>query len=283
MTDETEVSEENPESPGGIIKQTIDSATALTKAVPIYQDAVQPLAKETGKALGTIGKAVNVALTPISLVVWGYDQISDFLETKVSEKLENISEDRISTPPPNVAGPAVEALKFTGHDETLKDMFANLIANSLDSKTVLEAHPSFVDIIKNLSSDEGLILKLFASAQNFPLIDVKLVTIKDRGFQVLQRNTSLIGVQAGCKHPQLTSNYLDNLCRLGILEIPSGQKLNDPKTYEALTNSPSIEGIKKQFQGHETHRIDLAQKFIQATGIGRQFISACVIDKRVKG
>lgn len=181
-----------------------------------------------------------------------------------------------------MAGPAVEALKFTGHEETLKDMFANLIANSLDSKTVLEAHPSFVDIIKNLSSDEGLILKLFATAQNFPLIDVKLVTIKDRGFQVLHRNISLLGAQSGCKHPQLTSNYLDNLCRLGILEVPSGQKLTDAKKYEALTNDSSIEGIKKQFEGNETHRIELEKKFIQVTGIGRQFINACVVDKRVK-
>ena len=104
--------------------------------------------------MGTVGKAVNVALAPISLVVWGYDKISDFLENKVADKLENIPEESITTPPLNVVGPAVEALKFTGHDETLQDMFANLIANSLDSRTALEAHPSFVDIIKNISSDE---------------------------------------------------------------------------------------------------------------------------------
>ena len=59
--------------PGGIIKQTIDSVTALSKAVPIYDDAVKPLAKETGKALGTVGKAVNVALEPLAGLVWGYD------------------------------------------------------------------------------------------------------------------------------------------------------------------------------------------------------------------
>ena len=73
MTDE---STEDREATGGIIKQTVDSATALAKAVPIYQDAVQPLAKATGKALGTVGKTVNVALAYISLVVWGYDKIS---------------------------------------------------------------------------------------------------------------------------------------------------------------------------------------------------------------
>jgi hypothetical protein len=271
------------ENAGGIIKQTIDSATALTKAVPIYEDAIQPLAKETGKALGTVGKAVNVALAPISLVVWGYDQMQDFLETRVAEKLENVPEDRITTPPPNIVGPAVEALKFTGQDETLQDMFANLIANSLDSKTVLEAHPSFVDIIKSLSPDEGLILKIFASAQQFPMVDVNLKNKKDQGFQILHRNVSQIGAISNCKHQELTPNYLDNLCRLGILEIPSGRKINDSKVYEAITNDPSNLKLKNQYKDDENHSIEFQQKFITVTGIGRQFINACIIDKRAKG
>lgn len=278
MSDKTE-----NESPGGIIKQTIDSATALTKSIPIYEDAVQPLAKETGKALGTIGKAVNVALAPISLVVWGYDQMRDFLENKVSEKLENVPQDRITTPPPNVAGPAIEALKFTGQDETLQDMFANLIANSLDSRTVLEAHPSFVDIIKSLTPDEGLILKVFVATKQFPMVDIKLQNKKDRGFNIIHRNVTKIGAIAGCAHQQLTPNYLDNLCRLGILEIPSGRRLNDPKAYEAITSAPDIEMLKRQFENSKTHSIGFDQKYIAVTGIGRQFINACVIDKRAKG
>lgn len=274
--------EEKKEEAGGIIKQTIDSATALTKAVPVYEDAIQPLAKETGKALGTVGKAVNVALAPISLVVWGYDKISEFLENKVAEKLENVPEERISTPPPNVAGPAVEALKFTGHDETLQDLFANLLANALDSKTVLEAHPSFVDIIKSLSSDEGLILKLFTSSQEFPMIDVKLNMKKKSGFNILHRNVTAIGKLANCKHPQLTTNYLDNLCRLGLLEIPTGRRINDPKVYEELTSDQSIEQLKKQFENNEDFSVDFDQKYIGVTGMGRQFINACVIDKKAR-
>ncbi|EGR2240696.1 DUF4393 domain-containing protein [Vibrio cholerae] len=274
---------EEKEATGGIIKQTVDSVTALTKAVPIYQDAVQPFAKETGKALGTVGKAVNVALAPISLAVWGYDKISNFLENIVAEKLEKVPEERISTPPPNVAGPAIEALKFTGHDETLQDLFANLIANSLDSKTVLEAHPAFVDIIKNISSDEGLILKLFVGVQQFPMVDVKLNLKKTGGYNILYRNFSEIGKLANCKHPQLTTNYLDNLCRLGLLEIPSGRRINDPKVYENLTSILSLEQLKKQFENNEDFSIGFEQKYIEVTGMGTQFINACVIDKRARG
>lgn len=273
---------------GGIIKQTIDSATALTKAVPIYEGAVQPIAKETGKALGTLGKAVNVALAPISAVVWGYDQIQGFLETKVSEKLEKVPEERITTPPPNVAGPAVEALKFTGQNETLQDMFANLIANSLDSTTVLKAHPSFVDIIKNLSPDEGLILKVFSSqhndlsvSQSLTVVDVKLEDKKDvGGYTILLRNVSQIGKKAGCKHEELTPNYLDNLCRLGILEMPPGRSIKDPKKYEDIINDPLVEQFKNRLKDHKDHSIGFNRKLITVTCLGRQFINACIVDKR---
>lgn len=277
------MSDDSDEETGGIVKQTIDAATALTKAVPIYEDAVQPLAKETGKALGTIGKAVNVALAPISIAVWGYDQISDFIENKVADKLEKVPEERISTPPPNIVGPAVEALKFTGHDETLQDLFANLIANSLDTKTVLEAHPSFVDIIKNISSDEGLILKLFAASQQFPMLDVKLNQKTQGGFTIIHRNFSKIGQLAHCKHPQLTANYIDNLCRLGILDIPSGRRINDNKVYEELKSDPFLVAQQKQFENNEELTMAFEEKFIEVTGMGRQFINACVIDKKIRG
>ncbi len=276
------MSNNSDEDIGGIVKETIDAATALTKAVPIYEDAVQPLAKETGKALGTVGKAVNVALAPISIAVWGYDKISDFIETKVADKLEKVPEERISTPPPNIVGPAVEALKFTGHDETLQDLFANLIANSLDTKTVLEAHPSFVDIIKNISPDEGLILKLFAATQSFPMLDVMLNLKDEGGYKVFQRNYSNIGSLSNCKHPQLTTNYIDNLCRLGILEIPQGRIMNDPTVYEERKKDPCLVSQEKKVENDDNLSISYEEKYIEVTGMGRQFINACVIDKKVQ-
>ena len=278
MTKESSV--DNDDAPDGAIKQLIDSATSLVKAVPIYEDAVQPFAKEAGKALGTVGEAVNVALSPISLVVWGYDQISEFLEKRVAEKLEGISEDRISTPPTNVAGPAVEALKFAGQDETLRELFANLIANSLDLETTAEAHPSFVDIIRNMSPDEGLILELFSTFHyRLPLIDVKLYYKKDDTFEIMGRNMSMIGTLAKCKHPYLTNSYIDNLCRLGILEVLEG-KLKNTSDYEALVNHPSIAQWNMAYKDDEDFNVKHTIKYIQTTSLGWNFIEACVIDKR---
>ena len=48
------------------IRDTIEAATGLVQAIPIYQDAIQPAAKEIGGALQTVAKAIHVALAPVS-------------------------------------------------------------------------------------------------------------------------------------------------------------------------------------------------------------------------
>lgn len=94
MEDSSESSSVVPQtkSAESTASQIIDSTTALVKAIPIYDDAVQPAAKEVGKALSTLGKTVNVLLAPLSALVWGYDQVQQFLEKTVAEKLENVPE-----------------------------------------------------------------------------------------------------------------------------------------------------------------------------------------------
>jgi hypothetical protein len=57
------------------VKATIDAVTGLVTAIPIYQDTLQPSAKQIGKSLETITKTVNIALAPIKALVWGYDKL----------------------------------------------------------------------------------------------------------------------------------------------------------------------------------------------------------------
>ncbi|MBL8854811.1 MAG: DUF4393 domain-containing protein [Planctomycetaceae bacterium] len=262
-------------NPAGIIRQTIDSATALAKAVPVYDDAIQPFAKEIGKALGTIGKAVNVALAPLSGMVWGYDRIKDFIENRLAEKLANVPTERIETPAPNVAGPAIEALRFCGQDETLREIFANLLATALDKDTAIKAHPSFVEIIKSLSPDEARILKQFIRQDYFPSIDI-VVASDESGFIAVERNLTLLAEKSECDHPELSMSYIDNLCRLGLLAISGENRMSDVKAYEEFENLPWVVAIRTHFKDKE---VSLDYRAIETTTFGRQFILACVMDK----
>ena len=126
------------------IKATIEAVTGLAKAIPVYQDTLQPAAKQVGQSLETITKTVNIALAPIKALVWGYEQIETFITCRVSEKLKDVPPENITTPKPEVAGPAIEALRFSGYNPNLRELYANLLANAMDKSTIHLAHPGFV-------------------------------------------------------------------------------------------------------------------------------------------
>lgn len=257
------------------ITQAAKAIEGIVKAVPVYQDVFQPAAQEIGKGLQTVAKTIHVALAPIAALVWGYEKIKDFIENKVAEKLKNVPPERIQSPSPLVAGPLLESLRYAGHEETLRDLYANLLATSIDSETAKNAHPGFVPILQNMSPDEAKIMRLFASDSTHPLIDVNGKR-KMGGYIVVVRSFSFVGKMGGCTYQDLTSNYLDNLIRLGLLEIPPGVSLFDKKLYEPLEKE--LEPLRNKLSKNELE-LEFAHKKIQLTDLGKQFCNACVLDK----
>ncbi len=261
------------------VKATIDAVTGLVQAVPVYQDTLQPAAKEVGKSLAVVAKTVNIALAPVKVLVWGYEQIEDFINNRVSEKLKNVPEENITTPPLQLAGPALEALRYAGHDTNLRELYANLLANAMDKDTVHKAHPGFVEILKNLSGDEAIILQAFIHTAQFPLIDVN-ATIKDTsGYNVMAVNFSHINNVVSVAREDLIPSYLDNLVRLGILEIPFGTYMVGEDIYEPLENDEQLNSIKETIEQEIDKIVTFDRKQIRTTTFGRLFVQNVVADK----
>lgn len=261
------------------IKDTIEAATGLVKAVPIYQDALQPAAQQIGSALETVAKAIHVALAPVSALVWGYEQFKDFLTSKVADKLKSTPPEDIQPPKPNIAGPALEALRYCGHEPTLRNLYANLIAASLDKKTATMAHPAFVELIKQLSPDEARLMQLLAFDRPFPIITVRAESNDAaKGGKDVLAKVSLLGIEAGCQHPELTPAYLDNLARLGLIEIPQFMTYTDTSVYKPLEEHPQVVAIRAQIDSVAEQKSVVSRHGAFVTPFGKNFISACVID-----
>lgn len=252
------------------IDKTLKTAEGIFKAVPVYQDAIQPAAQEVGKGLLVVAQTVNVALSPLKAIVWGYKQIEEYLQTELVQKLSKIPESRIVSPNLNVAGPIVEALKFTGHDETLRELFTNLLATAMDSERINQAHPAFASIIQQLTSDEAKILKQFTRSTVYPLVTIYEKVLRNR----LIRNYSLLGDIAKCTNPDLVSSYLDNLIRLGLMEIRDSYDRKD-EFYDRIKSSSKIKEI---IERHSEEGVEFLYKEITLTNFGIQFCRACVID-----
>ena len=180
------------------IRDTAETIKGIVQAVPIYQDVMQPAAKEVGTALQTVAKTLHILLAPVSGLVWGYEKIKDFVSETVAAKLQGVPEDELRQPEPHVAGPVLEALRYTGYQEDLRAMYANLLATSIDSATSLNAHPAFVEIIKQMSPDEALIVKSLSGLHVRPKIDIRSEEKDSQTGRWLIRNFSLLPQLAGC-------------------------------------------------------------------------------------
>lgn len=265
------------------IRDVVDAVTCVAKAVPIYQDVVQPAAQEIGTALQTVAKTVHIALAPVSVLVWGYDQLKDFISTKVADRLKNVPPENIITPKPNVAGPALESLRYTGHEPSLSDLYANLLAASMDKSTASGAHPAFVEIIKQLTPDEAKLVGLFIHDIPFPLLDVrweyKNPTPEKTGGKEALVNFSQLGVIAQCEFPQQTPTYIDNICRLGLAEIPTMYQYTGKGVYDILENAPVVRQMILQIEQNPEFRYAIDRKGLRVTELGKQFARICVLRK----
>jgi hypothetical protein len=276
------------------IRDAADAARGILEATPVYQDALQPAARQVGKALETVGKAVNVALAPIGALIWGYEKIRDWLVPALEARLARTPPDRIVTPRPTLAGPAIEALRFAGHDESLRDLYANLLATAMDADTAHTAHPAFVEMLKQLSPDEARLVAHIADAENVRIAYIDLtsevITAEGEpsylgGANVLSRFSTL-GEEAGCAFPELTPSYLDNLERLGILYISSlawwsGEEAD--AMYAEVEQHPGVRGLRAEIDEMDGRKARIEKGLIKTTALGRQFIAACVVDRSVLG
>lgn len=272
--------EDNKNNSEGNIEATFNAVTGLVKAVPVYQDAVQPAAKEVGKTLETIAKTVNVALAPVSALVWCYDQIKDFVDNKVSEKLQNVPSDKIVTPPTHIAGPALESLRYTGSIDELKELYANLIASSMDKDSTKEAHPSFVEIIKQLSPDEAKLLSVFIATNQKPVINIRNNRADGSGGRDHYRFFTDFGERYNLQEINLVPNYLDNLSRLGLIVIPGRYALLGDDMYTSLEEHQLVKDMIETIDNTDDRKSEIVKTAIKVTGLGRQFIRTCVQDHR---
>ena len=256
---------------------------AVRGAKEVYENSLQPSVKQLGQSLETVMKTLNVTLAPFRLIVYGWDKIEKEVLPSIARKVRKIPEERRIKPNPSIAGPALEALRFTVDQPELREMFENLLATSMDSEKVQSAHPSFVEIIKQISPDEARIIRLFIENDHFPSISV-LAADKIRydlpmgNYNTLVANFCLMAEQASCDHPGLILTYVDNLRRLGFIEIFEGKHIAKPGYYNAIEKHPIIKATIDNITAHfgDARKPLIQKETIRVTALGKQFVYTCV-------
>ena len=148
------------------------------KAAEFVKERAEDIAKPTTKSIGNnLGLMVDGVFGWLG--AWGEVQkikqlqYKEKYKEKIYTKVKKIPAEDLTNPQISIVGPAVEASKYYFEEEYYQEMFANLIAASCNLKRKNKIHPSYVDIIKQLSPLDAKVLELFKFHNTYPVANLK--------------------------------------------------------------------------------------------------------------
>ena len=249
----------------------VESAKAV--AIEGYNDTFKPALKSIGNVVALPFQVVDAVLTKPKLWVaekqYNYERTREIL----AEKLKDTPIEKIVPPENYVAVPALQQISYCFDSDELRDMYANLLASSMNIDTKYTVHPSFVDIIKQLTPDEAKLLKKLSVGSEYPLIDV-ILRVKNGGYITLVHNFTDIAENV-CDCPNEIFSYLDNFERLKLIEIPRELYLTAEQLYKPLEEHEYIKSLlNKPIQ--EGEKIEIEKGKFGLTSFGKNFIKVCL-------
>lgn len=218
------------------------------------------------------------------LVFGSISQLADKRRMKYAKELENFNAELSNSiskipaekklePSIQITAQALENSKYCIEEKELRQMFTALITNSMNIDFKADAHPSFAEMIKQMSPLDAEILKIFKNGpkNGFPLCDYRLELI-DGGYVTLADQIFLEGSLLDTSSCSLA---LTSLERFGLLSIPPGTSLRDDSFYKKFEEHP----LYQYFQDcYPENKITINRGKVALTILGHSFVKVCIPD-----
>lgn len=244
--------------------------------VEIYGDLAKPGVKQVGRALDTVIGLGNTLLWPIALA---NEKSRIALEKNLEnyrKEMEKVPEEKVVGVSPEVGVPVAEKLSYVA-DDRLSGLYVKLLATASNAETVGNAHPSFVNVINNMSPDEARLLDYFVTRSTLPFVKAKAVVPKLGSHSFVSGPITSPEAIVGLAFPENIDAYLSNLQGLGLLEVSDDKWLSDESVYASL-QAPHQEHYSKMIANSPLfadRTLDFAKGVVTRTSFGKKFIAAC--------
>jgi hypothetical protein len=191
----------------------------------------------------------------------------------IASKILSINENDLQEPPMSVVGPALEASKYYVEEETLREMFAKVIAASMDKSKSNSVHHSFVEIIKQLSPEDALNMTFFEARPAYPIVKFIKNLPNNAGYEVLKTNV-FYGNMPIIITGDENATSITNLNRLGLVSISYEENLTTKTHYDIYSKSAYISNLQSDPMVNGT--FDIIEGIVRITPLGNSFIKVCL-------
>lgn len=208
---------------------------------------------------------------------------------EMADRLRDVPEEELVTPRGSVAGPAFQGLGFTVEEPELKAMYLNLLATASDKRVNEAAHPSFAEIIRQLSAEEARALNGVLAARSHPIVEVRLKspgTDDDPvdGFRIIATNVMNWLEQTGTPESPVARQaaaperamFVDNWIRLGLVNVDYMAHLTDESRYSWVDTAPIVMEAREKYDEDDQQLVTCQRGYLQVSDFGLAFHRAVI-------
>ncbi|MBQ7790195.1 MAG: DUF4393 domain-containing protein [Bacilli bacterium] len=260
----------------------ITKEVAKVVAKDVYNDGLKGTVTQTGEIVESIvGLFNNVVFYPVkkanALFKYKLEDFKNDLETR----LNSLPDDKIVEPDLMVAGPALESLKYTYDKEELRNMYLNLLVSSMNKDTKDKAHPSYVEIIRQLTPLDAKVFKR--------LNDVGQVACAHPVLKLDNTNKVYVSAYPNYIVEELLdlgdefdiSASISNLIRLGLIHHEDnsiiGYNYEKFKSFNIIIRNKQILDNLNNSEGNGiTTSVEIKKQVIMKNNFGERFADTCL-------
>ncbi|WP_052421838.1 DUF4393 domain-containing protein [Paenibacillus sp. FSL P4-0081] len=253
--------------------------------IPVNELSKNVLSKPTTELGEGLGNLFWLVFSPIHAARNSLEPRINKFKEEIESKVAEIPSDRLVEPPLNIVGPTLEAAKYHIEHDEIRNLFAQLIASSMDSEKQDLTHPSFVEVIKQLSPFDAKILSTLTQERNLPIASI--VAYEDSDQTRISRSYSLL-LDDIMPFPEmnLENSYhyrsaIQNIRRLSLINGDYDKKFEGADYYSVLDNHPILEECINLYSNTERfpwisgRSIDFKKGNWAFTVYGDMFINSC--------
>lgn len=198
-----------------------------------------------------------------------------FAENLATE-INNIPEERIQDPRRMIAMPALENARYILDETELKGMFAKLIAKSMDKEFNEITHPSFSNILSQLSPLDAELFNFIYANSVTPVCRYSFEGKGGKGQVPAIENVIIYQ-----NNPvELISASVTNLERLGLIKISYSEHYADDSLYDPLRTHEYIalqrRIIMMKGPASKYEDIEMTKGVLNFTTLGKDFAKICL-------
>lgn len=193
----------------------------------------------------------------------------------LEEAISSIPPEKRVDPSFQVAAQALENSKYCIEEAELKEMFISLISNSMNSDYANLVHPSYSEIIKQMSVLDAKIIRLFKEKEIFYTgFPVCQYCFKFSDIQTLPMPEHIF-LELPDTDVKLCSQSLSSLSRFGIVSITYSKHFTAPNIYDKFLQHTVYTELNGQLPFGD---ISLSKGIVELTPLGRSFVTVCIPD-----